>query len=146
MRPVRATPYEQIVNWYRRPRARTGHPRNSGKEGGKHVPQPPPPAANEYLVVKVRPGPPRQRRPNAETLVEFDVGAKIPVFEIDQANEADLLAKFGVNQFAGIAGTQDRTVKLSERSNICCPAHGFTLKPDACRSCAFLAGEVRPEP
>jgi hypothetical protein len=53
-----------------------------------------------------------------------------------------LLDSFGVNDLAGVAGAEERTVKLSERSDVVCPAHGFLLKPDACRSCRFLAGEV----
>ena len=104
------------------------------------MPQPPSPAADEYLVVKVRQGP-----PPPGVLTEFDAGPKIPAREMDEADLPALLAEFGVNHLAGIAGTEDRTVKLSDQSNIVCPAHGRYLKPDACRSCAFLAGEVHPD-
>ena len=52
-----------------------------------------------------------------------------------------LLDLLGVNDLASVEGSGDRTVTLSDRSDICCPAHGLTLKPDACRSCRFLAGE-----
>jgi hypothetical protein len=55
-----------------------------------------------------------------------------------------LLDLFGVNDLAAIEGTQDRTVILSDgpHSNVVCPAHDLTLRPDACRSCRFLAGET----
>ncbi len=99
-------------------------------------PQPqPPPASDEYLVLKIRPG----------TLPPDVIGAEIPVIDADEAELIGLQDCLGVNQFANIAGALDRTVKISERSDVCCPAHGFMLKPDACRSCAFLAGEVRPD-
>jgi hypothetical protein len=120
------------VNRYGDPAARAGQ----AEEGGNAVPQPPPPAADEYLVLKVRPG----------TLPPEVIGTEVPVVEADEAELPDLLDLFGVNHLANIAGALDRTVKLSERSDICCPAHGFTLKPDACRSCAFLCGDVQPEP
>ncbi len=73
-----------------------------------------------------------------------EVRGKIPVVEVDQAEMIWLLDFFGVNHLAGVAGTEERTVKLSEKSDVGCPAHGVVLKPDACRSCAFLAGEVAP--
>jgi len=120
------------VNWYRKPRR--PH-RTKPRKEATYVPQPPP-ASDEYLVLKVRPG----------TLPPEVIGAEISVIEADEAELIGLLDLMGVNHLAGIAGTEDRTVKISERSDVCCPAHGFTLKPDACRSCAFLAGEVRPEP
>jgi hypothetical protein len=57
------------------------------------------------------------------------------------ATEAELIWLFdllGVNELAGVEGAEDRTVKLSDRSEVVCPAHGRWLKPDACRSCWFL--------
>jgi hypothetical protein len=57
------------------------------------------------------------------------------------ANEVELLWLFdllGVNELAGVDGAEDRTVKVSDRSELVCPAHGVLLKPDACRSCWFL--------
>jgi hypothetical protein len=57
------------------------------------------------------------------------------------ATEAELIWLFdllGVNELAGVEGAEDRTVKLSDRSELVCPAHGRLLKPDACRSCWFL--------
>jgi hypothetical protein len=60
--------------------------------------------------------------------------------------EADMLAVFaayGVGDLVGLEGTEERIVRLSPRSDVVCPMHEFRLVPDACRSCAFLAGEVR---
>jgi hypothetical protein len=48
----------------------------------------------------------------------------------------------GVNDLAGVKGAEERTVRLCDRSDIGCPAHDVLLKPDACRSCRFLAGEA----
>ena len=61
------------------------------------------------------------------------------------ANEVELALLFdllGVNDLAMVEGAEDRTVKLSDRSTVACPAHSLLLKPDACRSCRFLAGEA----
>ena len=66
--------------------------------------------------------------------------------EVDEAELSWLLDLFGVNHLVGVQGAEERTVMLSERSNVVCPAHGRTLKPDACRSCAFLAGDLAADP
>jgi hypothetical protein len=68
--------------------------------------------------------------------------ATVPVHVANEVEMALLLDHFGVNDLAGIEGAEERTVKLSERSDVVCPAHRFLLKPDACRSCRFLAGEA----
>jgi hypothetical protein len=68
-------------------------------------------------------------------------GTPIPVICTNEVDLAMLLDLLGVNDLASVEGSEDRTVTLSDRSDICCPAHGLTLKPDACRSCRFLAGE-----
>ena len=68
------------------------------------------------------------------------------VIEVDEAELSWLLDLFGVNHLVGIQGTEERTVTLSERSNVVCPAHGRILRPDACRSCAFLAGDISADP
>jgi hypothetical protein len=63
------------------------------------------------------------------------------VVPVRYANEVELLWLFdllGVNELAGVVGAEDRTVKLSDRSELVCPTHGRWLKPDACRSCWFL--------
>jgi hypothetical protein len=70
-----------------------------------------------------------------------------PAPQIPVVHEADLLsvyARFGVGDMVGIQGTEDRVVNLSPRSDLACPMHELRLVPDACRSCRFLAGEVRP--
>lgn len=69
------------------------------------------------------------------------MNAAVPVRYANEVELALLLDLLGVNDLAAIAGAEDRTVKLSDRSTITCPAHGVVLKPDACRSCRFLAGE-----
>jgi hypothetical protein len=72
---------------------------------------------------------------------DYNGGPSIPV-----VYEADLLsiyARFGVGDMVGLAGTEARVVNLSARSDVVCPMHEFRLVPDACRSCRFLAGEVR---
>jgi hypothetical protein len=69
-----------------------------------------------------------------------------PSPQIPVIHEADLLsiyARYGVGDMVGIEGTEDRIVRLSPRSDVSCPMHRFELVPDACRSCRFLAGEVR---
>jgi hypothetical protein len=53
-----------------------------------------------------------------------------------------LYALLGVGDLIGVEGTEERIVKLSERSDVSCPLHHFELVPDACRSCRFLAGEA----
>jgi hypothetical protein len=71
-----------------------------------------------------------------------DQHAAVPVRYANEVELALLFDLLGVNDLAGIEGTEERTVKLSERSTIVCPAHGLVLKPDACRSCRSLAGEA----
>jgi hypothetical protein len=80
-------------------------------------------------------------------LVSEPLGIAVKVIrnvDVDAAVEAWLFDRYGVGDLADVEGTTDRTVELSERSNVVCPAHGLLLVPDACRSCRFLAGEVRP--
>jgi hypothetical protein len=69
-------------------------------------------------------------------------GTTIPVIYADQLDLALLFDALGVNDLAALDGANDRTVRLSDRSELVCPAHDRTLKPDACRSCRFLAGET----
>jgi hypothetical protein len=69
-------------------------------------------------------------------------GTPIPVLHANEVELAMLLDLLGVNDLAGVEGAEERTVKLSDRSDLSCPAHGLVLKPDACRSCRFLAGET----
>jgi hypothetical protein len=68
--------------------------------------------------------------------------ATVPVRIANEVELALLLDFYGVNDLAGVESAEERTVRLSERSTIACPAHGLVLKPDACRSCRFLAGEA----
>jgi hypothetical protein len=63
---------------------------------------------------------------------------------IDEALDALLYERYGVGDLADVEGATDRVVELSEASNVACPMHDRLLMPDACRSCRFLAGEVRP--
>ncbi len=51
---------------------------------------------------------------------------------------------FGVGELEGVAGATDRVVELGAASSLVCTMHERQLVPDACRSCAFLAGEVAP--
>jgi hypothetical protein len=67
--------------------------------------------------------------------------AAVPVRYANEVEVALLFDLLGVNDLAGVEGAEERTVKLSDRSDVVCPAHGVWLKPDACRSCRFLAGE-----
>jgi hypothetical protein len=91
-------------------------------------------------VVGKPPGPDLREEVNPLT----QTGTK--VIEVDEAELSWLLDLLGVNHLAGVQGTEERTVTLSERSSLVCPAHGRTLKPDACRSCAFLAGDLPADP
>jgi len=75
-----------------------------------------------------------------------EVRGALPVVEVDEAEMVWLLDLMGVNHLAGIEGAEERTVKLSDKSTVSCPAHGLVLKPDACRSCAVLAGDMTTEP
>jgi hypothetical protein len=70
-----------------------------------------------------------------------DLAPPIPVHYANEVEMAMILDLFGVNDLAAVEGANDRTVHLSDRSELVCPAHERTLKPDACRSCRFLAGE-----
>lgn len=67
--------------------------------------------------------------------------AAVPVRYANEVEVALLLDLLGVNDLVGVEGAEERTVRLSDRSTVVCPAHSFLLKPDACRSCRFLAGE-----
>jgi hypothetical protein len=69
-------------------------------------------------------------------------GTPIPVIYANEVERQLLLDFFGVNDLAAIEGTEERTVHLSPESDLGCPSHLLTLKPDACRSCRFLAGET----
>jgi hypothetical protein len=51
-------------------------------------------------------------------------------------DDAGLRAAFGIGDLAGIEGASERVVKLSARSDVVCPEHGYLLRPDSCRSCA----------
>jgi hypothetical protein len=64
--------------------------------------------------------------------------------DADPALEALLLRLFGVGDLEGVEDAHARTVELSPASTLACPMHGLTLKPDACRSCSFLAGDRTP--
>jgi hypothetical protein len=68
-------------------------------------------------------------------------GTPIPVLHLSASELAHLLDLYGVNDLAHVEGTMDRTVHLSARSELVCPAHERVLKPDACKSCRFLCGE-----
>jgi hypothetical protein len=68
-------------------------------------------------------------------------GTPIPVLHLSESELAHLLDFMGVNDLAHVEGANDRTVQLSDRSELVCPAHERTLKPDACKSCRYLAGE-----
>jgi hypothetical protein len=67
-----------------------------------------------------------------------------PLPEFVLTDHVGLYAAFGVGDLVGVEGTEDRVVNISPRSDVSCPMHRFTLVPDACRSCRFLAGEVVP--
>jgi hypothetical protein len=75
-----------------------------------------------------------------------EVRGALPAVEVDEAEALWLAELFGINHLAGVEGAEERTVKLSDKSTVGCPAHGLVLKPDACRSCAFLAGDMATEP
>jgi hypothetical protein len=62
----------------------------------------------------------------------------IGVQTVDDVQLTLLFDSLGVNDLAHLAGALDRTVHLSPTSTLGCPAHGLTLKPDACRSCRLL--------
>jgi hypothetical protein len=66
---------------------------------------------------------------------------RLPEFVV--TDEIGLYATFGVGDMVGVDGAEDRIVRLSPRSTVVCPMHRFELRPDACRSCRFLAGEAR---
>jgi hypothetical protein len=88
---------------------------------------------------------PRLHHARHDQADDHDQDQAAPTIPVHHANEVEwalLLDLYGVNDLAGVEGAEERTVKLSDRSDICCPAHGLLLKPDACRSCRFLAGEV----
>jgi hypothetical protein len=64
--------------------------------------------------------------------------------EADPELERFIARLFGIGDLAGVTGATDRVVELAAASSLVCPAHDRRLVPDACRSCAFLAGEVAP--
>ena len=66
--------------------------------------------------------------------------------EADPELEHWINATFGVGDLEGVEGASTRVVQLSAASTVVCPMHGYVLRPDACRSCRFLAGEVDPPP
>jgi hypothetical protein len=74
------------------------------------------------------------------------VVGRIPSIEVDAAELLEIFAFFGVADLEGVEGTDQRTVTLSASSNVVCPFHGRQLKPDACRSCSFLAGDQSRTP
>ncbi len=66
--------------------------------------------------------------------------------EADPELERWLNRLFGVGDLEGVTGATDRVVTLDEATTLVCPMHERRLVPDACRSCAFLAGEVPAQP
>jgi len=71
----------------------------------------------------------------------YTEGPSIPV--VHEADVLSVFARYGVGDMVGIQGTEDRVVTIAPSSNVVCPMHERRLLPDACRSCRFLAGEVR---
>jgi hypothetical protein len=68
-------------------------------------------------------------------------GPTVPILK--EANTLALFARYGVGDMVGVEGTEDRVVTIAPSSGVVCPMHERRLVPDACRSCRFLAGEVR---
>ncbi len=66
--------------------------------------------------------------------------------EADPELERWIHRTFGVGELEGVTGATDRVVALAETATLVCPMHSRRLVPDACRSCAFLAGEVPAQP
>ena len=66
---------------------------------------------------------------------------QVPI--IHEPDRLALFVRYGVGDMVGIQGTEDRVVTLSPSSTVACPMHELRLLPDACRSCRFLAREVR---
>jgi hypothetical protein len=64
----------------------------------------------------------------------------VPVATVTEDELTPLLAHFGVSVYP--VQPDERTVRLSERSNVVCPIHLRELVPHRCRSCHFLAGGV----
>ena len=67
----------------------------------------------------------------------------IPRELVDVGLTARLYERFGIGDLAAIEAAEDRVTELSAASTVVCPMHQRRLVPDACRSCRFLAGEVR---
>jgi hypothetical protein len=65
--------------------------------------------------------------------------------DVTEALTALLYERYGVGDLEGVEGATDRVVELAPSSTVVCPLHLRRLLPDACRSCAFLSGEV-PRP
>jgi hypothetical protein len=70
----------------------------------------------------------------------------IPQELVDVELTAWLYETFGVGDLEGLEDAHGRTVELSPASTVVCPMHGRQLKPDACRSCSFLAGDQSRKP
>ena len=68
-------------------------------------------------------------------------GPTVPILR--DADILGLFARYGVGDLVGLEGATDRIVQLAPSSDVLCPMHGIELRPDGCRSCRFLAGEVR---
>ncbi len=65
---------------------------------------------------------------------------RLPRIVLDELEASRLLDLCGINDLVGVEGAEDRTVFLPpERSDLVCPAHERRLKPDACRTCWWLA-------
>lgn len=77
-------------------------------------------------------------------MIRIDRSKPPPLPEFVTTDLVALYAAFGVGDLVDVEGAEDRVVNISPRSDVSCPMHRFTLVPDACRSCRFLAGEVVP--
>jgi hypothetical protein len=86
----------------------------------------------------------QEMREGVAQMAEYTEGPSIPV--VVEADELALFARYGVGDLVGLEGTEDRVVEIAPSTNVVCPMHSRRLVPDACRSCRFLAGEVRPVP
>jgi hypothetical protein len=79
----------------------------------------------------------------AEGRERIETSAHVQGFVI--LNEHGLRAAFGIGDLTGVEEAEERIVRLSPRSMLGCPVHDIELRPDACRSCRFLAGESRSD-
>ncbi len=92
-----------------------------------------------------------EKRPMAdrdEWIAANAAAALLPVLILEVAPDKEpwLFEQFGIGDLVGVEGAGGRTVRLSASSDLVCPTHGRQLKPDACRSCAFLADKAKPSP